>query len=147
MFFFQNCRKYSYTQSPSRNTHIEELVYSTGNMLIAFSTQEGYKSYRTENGSIFFQILLKLIDTTRMSLKDFLKRLEEMVREEANRLHLTQIPEIFNSIPECSSSPQIVLSTLSPPVSNYSSHFTCYHCSGNHSPVESCPLIPQATSL
>ena len=147
MFFFQNCRKFSYTQSPSRNAHIEDLVQSTGNMLIAFSAQVGSVSYRTENGSVFFQVLLKLIDTTCISLKDFLKRLVDMVREEAIRLHLTQIPEIFNSISEYSSSSQVVLSTLSPPVSNYSSCFTCYHCNENHHPIESCPQRAPVSSL
>ena len=35
MFFFQNCRKYSCPQTPSRKPHIKELVQSTGNILIA----------------------------------------------------------------------------------------------------------------
>ena len=141
LFFFQNCRKFQYSHSVTRDRNIQQMVESAGDSMVALSTREGCLSLRTEQGSLFFQAVLRQIESTGVShapLSTLLTGIVDRVKQESVVLNNEyQTPQVFTSL-----TGQFYFNPPPPTVNtepfNYSSFFTCFHCRYSHKPTKSC---------
>ena len=150
LFFFQNCREFQYTHSVSRERNIEQMVESAGDMMVALSTRKGCPSLRCEQGTLFFQAVLHQIESAGVShapLSTLLSEVVERVKHESVLLsNKCQMPQIVTSLTrQFYFNPPPIINTEP---FNYSSFYSCFHCSYSHNPTVPCyPLakVPHST--